>query len=106
MVHCSVWISLGVTLLATATAVYGQSPPNSHFQRDAAGARVRTSSGLIEGHDASRPGVFEYLGIPYAASPTGDLRFAPPAQYNGNGTVLANAYVCMRDTWFLKKTNL
>ncbi|KAF4166851.1 hypothetical protein CNMCM6936_006013 [Aspergillus lentulus] len=92
MVHFSVWISLGVGLLATSTPAYGQSPPNSHFSRDAAGACVRTSSGLIEGHVASRPGVFEYLGIPYAAAPTGDLRFAPPVQYHGNGTVLANAY--------------
>ncbi|GAQ04006.1 cholinesterase [Aspergillus lentulus] len=91
MVHFSVWISLSVGLLATSTPANGQSPPNSDFSRDAAGARIRTSSGLIEGHVASRHGVFEYLGIPYAAAPTGDLRFAPPVQYYGNGTVLAKA---------------
>ncbi|KAF9889911.1 hypothetical protein FE257_006783 [Aspergillus nanangensis] len=41
--------------------------------------RVRTSSGLIEGHASpQRPGVSEFLGIPYAQPPTGALRFARP----------------------------
>jgi hypothetical protein len=93
---CFTIFALGVTLLATFTkTAYAQFVPNARFQRDATvGACVRTSSGLIEGHAASRPGVSEYLGIPYAFSPTGDLRFAPPVQYHGDGTVRANAYVC------------
>lgn len=59
------------------------------------GAPVRTSSGLIEGHAAARrPRVSEYLGIPYAVSPTGDLRFAPPVVYSANDTIRAAEYVC------------
>ncbi|KAK4642104.1 hypothetical protein QC761_512060 [Podospora bellae-mahoneyi] len=42
-------------------------------------AQVKTTSGLITGHlspDASC--AVEFLGIPYAKPPLGDLRFAPP----------------------------
>ncbi|KAJ7314239.1 Carboxylesterase family-domain-containing protein [Mycena albidolilacea] len=40
--------------------------------------RTATSSGEIIGHRASnRPAVMEYLGIPFARSPTGELRSCP-----------------------------
>ncbi|KAK0721180.1 Alpha/Beta hydrolase protein [Apiosordaria backusii] len=40
---------------------------------------VSTSSGLITGHIAPNTEcVMEFLGIPYAKPPVGDLRFAPP----------------------------
>lgn len=40
---------------------------------------VETSSGQIQGHAAPNcECVIEYLGIPYAEPPLGDLRFAPP----------------------------
>ncbi|KAK7911917.1 hypothetical protein PG985_014398 [Apiospora marii] len=44
--------------------------------------RVNTTSGLIGGHQArNRTSVTEFLGIKYAAAPTGDLRFAPPKRF-------------------------
>ncbi|KAK0101374.1 hypothetical protein ONS95_006549 [Cadophora gregata] len=43
------------------------------------GQKVQTSSGIVEGHAADKtPSVSEYLGIPYAKPPVGDLRWAAP----------------------------
>lgn len=43
------------------------------------GQQVQTKSGTVSGHGASQlENVSEYLGIPYAEPPTGDLRFAEP----------------------------
>jgi hypothetical protein len=52
---------------------------------------VETTSGKVKGHIAKWPAgsaVSEYLGIPYAVPPLGQLRFAAPKAYRGNGTVL------------------
>ncbi|KAJ5671981.1 Carboxylesterase type B [Penicillium longicatenatum] len=57
------------------------------------GASIKTSSGLIVGHAGSRfPDVSEYLGIPYASPPTGQLRFAAPVPLESKDTIIANAY--------------
>ncbi|KAJ5902786.1 hypothetical protein N7495_003314 [Penicillium taxi] len=56
---------------------------------------IRTSSGLIQGHAASRKReVTEYLGIPYASPPIGKLRFAVPEAYNlnVNDTIQASSW--------------
>ncbi|KAM5474762.1 hypothetical protein MferCBS49748_000169 [Microsporum ferrugineum] len=46
------------------------------------GSTVKTTSGQVTGHaSTSRPSVVEYLGIPYANAPVGDLRFAPPVRF-------------------------
>ncbi|KAK4173861.1 putative lipase [Triangularia setosa] len=61
-----------IVLANTALATPCQSTIEQH-------AQVRTSSGLITGHTAPNTGcVIEFLGIPYAKPPIGDLRFAPP----------------------------
>lgn len=85
------WGSIAsISLLATAFPVWSQQV--SKVQ--SVGASVWTSSGLIVGHAApQRSNVSEYLGIPYATPPTGDLRFARPVAYHSNSTVCASAYV-------------
>lgn len=57
---------------------------------------VRTSSGTIKGHRATWPAnndVVEFLGIPYAQPPVGNLRFAAPRAFqNATGNVIARNF--------------
>lgn len=67
--------------------------------------RVNTTSGILTGQASSQaPDVDEYLGIPYAQPPIGDLRFALPKAYEGKGKLInATSFVCIlapnRSTW-------
>ncbi|KAF2708538.1 carboxylesteras-like protein [Pleomassaria siparia CBS 279.74] len=48
---------------------------------------VKTENGLITGHPSPNVNhVWEYLGVPYAQPPLGDLRFAAPQKYKANGS--------------------
>jgi len=57
------------------------------------GQKVQTSSGPVEGHKASNTTVSEYLGIPFAKPPIGDLRWAAPVKYTENGIINGTNYV-------------
>jgi carboxylesterase type B len=55
------------------------------------GAAVNTTNGPVQGQaSALRPNVSEYLGIPFAQPPVGDLRFAAPVAA-GTWTEVMNA---------------
>lgn len=58
------------------------------------GQTVQTSSGPVKGHAAlNESEVSEYLGIPFAKPPIGDLRFAAPVAYNGTATLNGTSFV-------------
>jgi len=58
---------------------------------------VETENGRITGHrSAKAEAVWEYLGIPYAQPPFGDLRFAVPQKYQANGSYKADSFVSTR----------
>jgi hypothetical protein len=58
------------------------------------GQTVQTSSGTVNGHAAlNATEVSEYLGIPFAAPPVGDLRFAAPQLYSGSSTINGTSFV-------------
>ncbi|KAF7947941.1 hypothetical protein EAE96_009011 [Botrytis aclada] len=66
------------------TTILAQCPEESE-----AGRRlyrcVNTTSGQVAGHPSpKKPAVYEYLGIPFAQPPIGDLRFAPPQPFVEN----------------------
>jgi len=58
------------------------------------GQIVQTDSGPVSGHAALNASlVSEYLGIPFAAPPVGDLRFAAPQKYTGNSSINGTSFV-------------
>ena len=69
------------------------------------GQTVQTYSGPVSGHAASNDTqVSEYLGIPFAQPPVGELRFAPPVKYQGNSSINGTNYV--RTTYKLKQVTV
>jgi len=66
-------------------------------RRFTVGQGVKTSSGTVVGQQAAgSSGVSEYLGIPFAQPPIGNLRFAAPQPFTGTGTINATAFVRCR----------
>ncbi|KAI1005840.1 hypothetical protein K3495_g2380 [Podosphaera aphanis] len=57
------------------------------------GQTVQTSSGPVTGQDGgSESSVSEYLGIPFAEPPVGDLRFAAPKKFSGTAPLNATKF--------------
>jgi cholinesterase len=93
-----------VLILATCLACAAQaSPIGLHRGNWTIGQTVSTSSGPVEGHAADNDqGVSEYLGIPYAQPPVGELRFQPPVTFNGTKTINGTnfGFICMQVDMF------
>lgn len=83
-----------VALLAAAEAYPGTKFRLNQKTKWALGQAVSTSSGQVSGHEAdTAEGVSEYLGIPYAKAAEGNLRFAGPEEYVGDGVISGDSYV-------------
>ena len=88
--------SLPAVLLAIIPALSATGPPGDCWPRlhDASNLTASTTNGRITGHLAeNRSSVIEFLGIPYAQPPIGDLRFAAPKNYEGSGSYVASEWV-------------
>jgi para-nitrobenzyl esterase len=66
--------------------VHATSTGNVNFVNDPSAPEIATDRGRIRG--LRRSSVRRFLGIPYAASPEGDLRFRPPVPHRGWSGVL------------------
>ncbi|KAK4245436.1 Alpha/Beta hydrolase protein [Corynascus novoguineensis] len=76
-------LELIFALVAPLVAASACRPP-----KWSVGQTVHTTSGPVEGHAAPvAKEVSEYLGIPYALPPVGNLRFQPPVRYTGSSKI-------------------
>lgn len=84
----SVAIGILLAILGTYFA------PGRYSWGNTAGVTVVTSSGKINGQPAKTQSlVSEYLGIPYAQPPVGELRFVAPVRFKSDQTLDAFVYV-------------
>jgi len=77
-----------------ASTIASPSAQTSQFKiAFTVGQRVQAAGGVIHGQASKwQPGVSEYLGIPFAQPPVGNLRFAAPKPNQLNGTFVAHKF--------------
>ena len=87
--QASTWLTLfASSVYSTPSKPWGDWNGQQHLT-------VKTTNGPVTGHPATNvSNVIEYLGIPFAQPPIGDLRFAPPAKYTGSEAYIASDWVC------------
>ena len=80
--------------LAASLAIAAPGPNNARFFK--VGQKVGTMSGDVFGKAAPNlTEVSEYLGIPYAKPPVGQLRFAAPERLLAVGKINVTSFVCV-----------
>ncbi|KAJ5945959.1 chlorogenic acid esterase precursor [Penicillium verhagenii] len=81
-----------LTAILYALRVFGAPTSTSASTKDA-GLLVQTSSGSIQGYfNSSAPDVRQFLGVPFAEPPVGDLRFARPRAVKSKKDVKATKF--------------
>jgi hypothetical protein len=89
----SLLFSIAAASSAYATELIARQETASNWT---VGQTVQTSSGAVSGHAASnQTAVSEYLGIPFALPPIGDLRFEAPVKFTGNSPLAGSKFVCI-----------
>ena len=87
-------ILLAATTLSSIIVRVGATIHEHQSSNWTVGQRVQTSSGPVSGQAAANESeVSQYLGIPFAQAPTGNLRFAPPIQFNGTELIDGSSFV-------------
>jgi hypothetical protein len=87
----SLWLSITAVASICAAELNARQGTASNWT---VGQTVQTSSGPVSGHAATnQTGVSEYLGIPFAQPPIGDLRFEAPVKYTGNSPLNGTRFV-------------
>lgn len=90
-------VAIFLTVASATVAFAGISDLEQRQSNWTVGQTVQTSSGPVTGHSAVNGSqVSEYLGIPFAKAPIGDLRFAPPQKYTGSSTINGSSYVSLK----------
>jgi cholinesterase len=87
-----------VLIVAALSAIVALALASPLNQRStfAIGQTTKTTSGVVTGHAAkNRTEVSEYLGIPFAKPPVGDLRWKAPVKYVGDAPINASSYVSL-----------
>lgn len=70
-------------LLALAASAVARPPYYGHGSPSNDDLTVKTTTGRVHGKiDSAQPNVRQFLGIPFAKPPLGDLRWAPPQSYS------------------------
>src|ERR1700709_2288095 len=95
MRYASTWLSAALSTCSLVGALdVSVSPRAANWT---GGQAVQSSSGPVSGHPASvNKDVSEYLGIPYAVPPVGDLRWTAPQPLNGTAPINGTSFVCVQ----------
>lgn len=67
------------SLVLAITAISALSACSSFDEEVAAAALISTPQGPVQGVTTENPEIFNFKGLPFAAAPVGDLRWAAPA---------------------------